>query len=192
MLSIPANELLAKQLLLTVLLAIALGCSKSPEDELVSSFQNFDELAAAVNRVDSPKVYEGLPNNYWEPEQYASERKSKPVITIQDFDFYEPAISATPESLSQLHDLLTSKSLFEPFRGGKACGGFHPDWCLTWIDGPHRYTIFLCFGCGEMRGFKDGKRIIVCDIPDKAPFESLLNPLHVNRPKRQLHQESSP
>jgi hypothetical protein len=185
-----AKELLTLPLLLAVSLAIATGCSKSPEEELVSSFQNYDELAAALDRASSAKVYEGLPHNYWEPEQYASERKSKPTIIIEDFAFYEPPISATPASLTQLHDLLTSKSSFKPFRGPKACGGFHPDWCVTWIDDPHSYTIFLCFGCGDMEAFKDGKRIVFCEMADKSQFESLLKPLHVNRPKWQLRKAS--
>jgi hypothetical protein len=184
----PAKKLLAIQIPLAVSLAITVGCSKSPQEQAVSSFQNFEELAAALRRASSPKVYEGLPHNYWEPDQYASERKSKPTITIEDFDFYEPPISATPESLNQLRDLLNSKSSFEPFHGVKACGGFHPDWCLTWTDSPHTYTIFLCFGCGEMKGFKDGKRLILCDLADKSQFESLMKPLHVNRPKRLLRK----
>ena len=170
------------------------GCSGhstnnlSSDSEIAESFKKFDDFAALVARSNSTKVYEGLPHNYWEPEQYESERKSKPTITIQDFDFYETPISTTPASLKQFQDLLTAKSSFEPFHGGKACGGFHPDWCATWTDGHDSYTIFLCFGCGEMKAFKDGKRIILCDMADKSQFESLLNPLHVNRPKRQVRK----
>jgi hypothetical protein len=167
------------------------GCGKSPNQNgspsvraLAESFNNFDDFSALVARSNSTTIYEGLPNNYWERELYDRELKTKQTVKIEGNDFYAGPISASSALVDELRSLAGSKSSFEPFQGPKACGGFHPDWCLVWSDGSETYTVFLCFGCDEMVAYKDGERSIYCDIREESRFESLLNPLHVNRPKQ--------
>jgi hypothetical protein len=151
--------------------------------ENAKSFQQFGAFAAALHHGRLDKVYEGLPHDIFERELFESEKRNKETIKTDGYDFYARPITVSPELTTQLRHLLTSKTSFVPFQGYKACGGFHPDWGLVWGEGSDSWTVLLCFGCSEMIVIKNGEQEIYCDIWDLAPFESLLNPLHTNRPK---------
>jgi hypothetical protein len=56
--------------------------------------------------------------------------------------------------------------------GEKACGGYHPDYCLTGKDGMATYDLMICFGCAEMKLYGPGNYLIV-DLNDGA-FKTLL------------------
>ena len=147
------------------------------------TFKKFDDFAASIQHAQLTKVYEGLPHDVMEREAFESERKKKETTKVEGSYYYLSPISASPALTEQLRKLLTSRTSFVPFQGYKACGGFHPDWCLVWSEGSDTWAVLLCFGCGEMIVRKNGEREIYCDIWDRSVLESLLNPLHVNRPK---------
>jgi len=68
--------------------------------------------------------------------------------------------------------------------GVKACGEFHPDYCLSWTVNARRYNALICFGCHEIILETEGKAFRY-DLDEKAyeALEKSLTPYRVKRPK---------
>ncbi|MEQ2008130.1 MAG: hypothetical protein ABMA26_15135 [Limisphaerales bacterium] len=153
--------------------------------ELVDSFARFPELRTAIGRSETLKLYEGLPHQRWESESLKRELAGKPVVTLAGYPFYKEPLEMNPADASRLKSICRSWWSFVPFRGYKACGGYHPDWCLAWSDGRQTYLVQLCFGCHEMKAFLDGKELHG-DIRHGAysELETMLARYRKNRPER--------
>lgn len=153
--------------------------------ELVDSFARFPELRAAIGGSETLKLYEGLPHQTWEPEGLKKELAGKPVVTLGGYPFYEEPLEASPADAKRLRSISRSWWSFVPFRGFKACGGYHPDWCMAWSDGQNTYLVQICFGCHEMKAFLDGKQLHGDIRPGAfSELETTLAHYQKNRPKR--------
>lgn len=153
--------------------------------ELVDSFAHFPQLRAAIGRSETLKLYEGLPHQRWEPDALKRELAEKPVVTLGGYPFYQVPLVVSPADAKRLRSISRSWWSFVPFRGFKACGGYHPDWCLAWSEGQNTYLVQICFGCHEMKAFLDGKELHG-DIRHGAysELEAMLARYQKDRPKR--------
>ncbi len=70
---------------------------------------------------------------------------------IQGFPFYEQPLSIAATDVEELRRLSAAADSFAPYGGPKDCGGYHPDYCLSWKDGANTYELLICFNCQEMK-----------------------------------------
>jgi len=135
---------------------------------------------------DAPlTLYEGLPHQSWEPELLKNELAAKKTITIHGFPFYEHPLSVAAADADELRRLSTAADSFSSYGGPKACGSYHPDYCLSWKDGSTVYELLICFGCHEMK-FYSPSQDVLADVQKDAfyRFEAILKKYRDQRPKR--------
>jgi hypothetical protein len=142
--------------------------------------------AAELRRSPQFAVYEGLPHQLFEEESLAKERSTKNHREVLGFPLYEPALTITPQDQATLIRLATTPSSFGSCRGGKLCGGFHPDYFLEWKTGSETYYMLLCFGCSDMILHHE-KHGFMGEIGEEAKkeFSEVLQKYQIQRPKRE-------
>jgi GNAT superfamily N-acetyltransferase len=102
-------------------------------------------------------IHEGLPHPLFEKSLFERELQRPDATTIAGFPFYSP-----PEVLAEpsvLQALLADPAAIHPFTGEKLCGGFHPDYTLSWQRGPSTFHALICFNCGEVMFVSDAKKL---------------------------------
>ncbi len=136
-----------------------------------------------VSAAKSLVIYEGLPHQTWDRELLASEIKRKDTTEIWDFPFYTPSVDAT--NGDDLRKLLSNPASLREYQGPKSCGGYHPDFCISWQAGKVKYYALICFGCHEIVLY-DGKTSLIYDLETAAykEFQQLLAQYGTKRPER--------
>jgi hypothetical protein len=115
---------------------------------------------------------EGLPHPGKETAAFRTESARRDTYRLADFTFYKPAIKPGPNVTSKLKDLLASPSGLSEWKE-KRCGGFNPDWAVSWSTGFRKKDhALICFGC----------RQVIYLTPD-AQLRYDLNPKSFNRLK---------
>jgi hypothetical protein len=174
-----AAQRMTRCLLLFVLSASMIlfgaGCGKRSHFPLVTK---------GVSQSSSLTLYEGLPHQGWEADLLKKELATKRTVTIRGFPFYERPLSVAAADVEELRRLCAAADSFSTYAGPKACGGYHPDYCLSWKDGATTYELLICFGCHEMKFF-DPKHEELVDIRKDAfeRFEAILKKYRDQRPK---------
>lgn len=95
-------------------------------------------------------IHEGLPHQSFEPAALAAERAREDVAEIAGYPFYSPAVEADEDEKSSLKRLLSSKKSISSFSGEKPCGGFHPDFAVSWTTSTESFAALICYGCDEI------------------------------------------
>lgn len=151
---------------------------------VVAGCNRFTPVTKDLAPTASLTLYEGLPHQSWEAELLEKELEAKKTITVQGFPFYERPLVVTAADVAELRGLSAAPDTFSPYRGPKMCGGFHPDYCLSWQDGETKYELLICFGCHEMKFFAPNHEAIA-DIQAEAlaRFEAVLKKYRDQRPK---------
>jgi hypothetical protein len=108
----------------------------------------FVPLAEGMARAKSLVVYAGLPHPTKERDRFQQALASSKTIRIDKFAFHQKPLALAAEDVEPLRRLSTAATSYGPYRVGKMCGGFHPDYCLVWKDGDTVYQLLLGFGCG--------------------------------------------
>ena len=146
----------------------------------------FTPISEGIRRASSLTLYEGLPHQMWEADQFKKELATKKTIRIHDFPFYERPLVLAADEIEPLRRLSAAGSSYTTYGGPKLCGGYHPDYCLTWKDGEATYQLLICFGCHEMKLYGPKSELIV-DIGDDAfkAFAAALKKHRDQRPKRE-------
>lgn len=110
-------------------------------------------------------VSEGLPHQMWERSLLEREIKRTDTAKIWKYPFYTPSVLATnPDDLKRL---LSSPDSIKVYEGPKLCGGYHPDYCVSWQAEKKTYHALICFGCDEVVFF-DGTSSLIYDLSDDA------------------------
>ena len=81
---------------------------------------------------------------------------NKEVIRIHDYPFYKRPLEIAAADVEALRLLSGEQSNLIHSRGRKMCGGYHPDYCLTWKKGETTFHMLLCLGCSEAKIFGAG------------------------------------
>ena len=120
-------------------------------DLTASDLAEFRPVSAGVTRASSLTLYEGLPHPVWESDQLERELATKQTVQLHNYPFYERTLAVSAADREELRQLSAAAETYFTFRGEKSCGGYHPDYCLTWTDGKYSYDLLVCFGCNEMK-----------------------------------------
>jgi hypothetical protein len=111
----------------------------------------FRPISHRIARASSLTLYEGLPNPVWETDLYQRELETKKCVKLHDYPFFERTLDVSQSDREELRRLCVTPETYFTFIGEKSCGGFHPDYCLRWIDGETAYELLICFTCEEMK-----------------------------------------
>ena len=136
-----------------------------------------DPLRATLNASTICDVYEGLPHQLFEKKSLEREVKRDDVFWIYDFPFYTRKSDAIPKIL----DFFGNQENFEPWVMEKRCGGFHPDFAVTWNHDGSEASVLVCFGCHEVLYVHKGAVFRYDWKRDVDPTE-LFNNYSYNRP----------
>jgi hypothetical protein len=153
---------------------------KFGEPASLSASRPFTQSASSAKELF---VHEGLPHQTWDRALLAAEKQRPDVIELAGFPFYTPATRALKGG--ELQQLIGNMETLTPFRGEKLCGGFHPDYCLSWTCEKATFYALVCFGCHEIILF-DGKTKLRYDINNAAypKLTAALAPYASKRPRR--------
>ena len=108
-------------------------------------------------------VHEGLPPAG--SEVYARESRRSDVQILEGHAFYTPG--AIAKRRQELAKLLADPSSYHRLSGAKECGGFHPDFAVSWLVDRQKVTLQVCYGCYEVI-FTDGKTSLRYDLNHEA------------------------
>src|SRR3954471_25095391 len=89
-------------------------------------FTNSIKVASGV------RLFEGLPHQTWERDILTSELKTKKTVNLHGYPFYDATLPLRREDAEVLRGILADPGSYHPFRGEKLCGGFHPDYSVSW------------------------------------------------------------
>ncbi len=144
----------------------------------------FTPITKDIGRGSSLTLYEGLPHQSWDAELLKKELATKKTVTIHGYPFYERPLSVSPTDVEKLRGLSAAAASFSPYGGPKACGAYHPDYCLSWKEGEAVYDLLICFSCHEMK-FYGPKHESLADIRKDAfdQFQVILKRYQDQRPK---------
>jgi hypothetical protein len=168
---------------IALLVICVVACDRDAGREAAGTFKWYKPFAAQVQRANTVILYEGLPHQAWQPEAHTNELATKKTVVLGEDPFYAEPLRLSPSDVEKLRRLYCDPSSFRPFGGMKACGGYHPDYCIEWHADTKKLFVQICFGCHEMKTFSDGK-ILYCDISPGAfeTFETILKSYRKNRP----------
>ena len=114
-------------------------------------------VRGSLVEVEAVYVYEGLPHQSFEGDLMIKENKRDDVEVRGGYPFYNPRVEAPPEVKKVLVELLSDSGSFRSFTGSKKCGGFHPDYAVSWNSDGIENLMLVCFGCGEVKIFAGEK-----------------------------------
>ncbi len=142
-------------------------------------------IADGIGRASTFTLHEGLPHPMWEAEAHKKELATKEIVRFHGSSFYQRPLAVAAVEVEELRRLVSAPDSYRPYSGEKRCGGFHPDYALTWQDGTDAYRLLICFGCHEMKLY--GPKVgLTLDIRGDAfrAFESTLKKHRQQRPER--------
>lgn len=157
-------------------------------------FKQHRPTADKIKQATQVRLYEGLPHQVNERKLWEQEMKTGKSMTLHDFPFYQEMLPLKSDDATRLTALFGDEKAIQPYQGveklpdgrlvvaGRACGGFHPDYCIEWIAQGATYQLLVCFGCGEARCYGP-KRVLWFDF-DRPAFDSVLGKYRKNRPER--------
>lgn len=169
---------------------LAIGCSSDrlhPSDSL----DELPTLLGHFRQAERLELFEGLPHQHMEKDQYERERARTQTIELDGYSFYATPISLDEKTTATLRRLVTSSANYQAYPGdvAKACGGFHPDWLLAATVGSDVYRLHICFGCHDFRIYANDDMLLWCEIADVDQLAAVLKPLRNSRPAGPLTVE---
>jgi hypothetical protein len=169
-----------------VLPFIVFGCASRPPDRFTGShsFAELASLLATIKAAAELNIYEGLPHQSMEDDFFQKELARTESIERAGSRYYAEPVAVDDATSDKLRELASSAESFteRPVGVEKACGGYHPDWRLEWKHGNRTVAMELCFGCNDMKLYRDDELLSATEIHDPQSLETLLNPLRTNRP----------
>ncbi len=150
-------KLLAEmQIAITALVTISVGLMACSDRNVGASSGVRDSLL----RTKELLIHEGLPHQAFEPGALGTERLREDVEDIAGYPFYLPAVEVGEDEKNSLKLLLSSKKSISSFSGEKPCGGFHPDFAVSWTTAMNEsFAALICFGCDEILFVSPSTRI---------------------------------
>ena len=107
-------------------------------------------LVAALEHAEAWEIYEGLPSAGEGRDLLENEKRTKPVLLLDDNWFYLRTQSVTAADQRKLRSLYAADT-FKPWGGVKFCGGFHGDFAVSFQSGETIHVVIFCLGCHEAR-----------------------------------------
>ena len=147
---------------------------------------DFSRLTSAIAAIQPGEVilYEGLPSQFWEPQQRETELRQSQTIELHGYPFYEELLPLQKSDAEQLTALFTAPGSFQTYSANKKCSEFHVDYGLEWNSAEGKTAAFVSLECGEVEIFGP-KGSLRCDFSDAAAqtIKQLLKHHSNNRPE---------
>jgi hypothetical protein len=90
------------------------------------AIQNLAALATAA-RALSLTLYEGLPHQAFDTEQYQNELATEKTVVLHVYPFYGRALAVSESDREELRRLSASAEAYCSLSDGKPRGGYRPD-----------------------------------------------------------------
>ena len=145
----------ALTLILVTLTSLIVSCSDGNDDHAKPN--STAKLRGSITQANRIFVYEGLPRRMSDPALLKAEKERKDIVKIADYPFYTPQVEILGLPAAELKNFITDSKNFRPFSVEKECGGFHPDYAVTWSLSEKNYSILVCYGCGEVKIVDENK-----------------------------------
>lgn len=138
---------------------------------------DFSRLPRVLPPVDATLavIHRGLPHQYWEKRDLWRDLFTTSHRSIGGYRFYTTPPVVSEPLRSRIASAVRSSTLYQPYGGAKACGGYHPDYCFEWHTSQGTFYALLCTGCHEMILIGDGTELH-CDL-ERATGDSLVRML---------------
>ena len=173
-----------KRIIITFLSLIAPSYFLTATTAQKVKVENTASIRKSLATAKSVHIYEGLPHQMVEAEQLQQELKRADITKIGDFPFYTPKVTASPTMSAELKKVLASAEHFFEFSGEKRCGGFHPDYAITWSKDQEEHAVLICYGCHEALFITDQQTYRYDLHPDAlSKLKSSLASFHSKRPE---------
>jgi hypothetical protein len=172
---------------------ILIGCSRpSPillDDEPPAPIETgFDRLSLAIAGIENATeviLYEGLPDNFWQPAVRERELRNRKTIKLHGYPFYEETLPLQGTDSRQLTTWFSTVGSYSRYQGVKPGGGYHPDYCIEWKtpDGISRGLISL--ESSEVKIY--GRCELHCDLSAETSgrLKQVLSQYQRNRPNKE-------
>ncbi|MES2595268.1 MAG: hypothetical protein V4662_08030 [Verrucomicrobiota bacterium] len=124
-------------------------------------------------------IYRGLPHQMWAKNKLWHDLFTTSNHLSGGYRFYNTSVPASDVLRSSITAAIRSVLLYQPYRGPKRCGGYHPDFCFEWRSARGIFYALPCLGCHEIILIGDGTEVH-CDlqnVPGNA-LETLVNQLN--------------
>lgn len=166
---------------LFVLAIIVSWLTRPPRQPPCERFQN------SVVKADTMRILEGLPHQNTNREAFERELKTKPNLKLGGYHFYEATRNLSPDDMKRVAEILHKSSTYWT-HGDKYCGGFHPDFAVSWTVDKLEYHALICFGCREIKMIGPGEEPYFDMSPaSREELKKILRTYHKDIPKSTLN-----
>lgn len=166
--------------ILSIVLASATGLLAHPHEDLPVEASH--EAREALAKTKSFRLAEGLPHPAKESDLFSLEAERRDTRLITGFFFYKDERKTDPATTEQLRLIVSDSANLTEWEE-KRCGGFHPDWALSWRRGLFRDHALICFSCHDIIYISGDYQLRYSLTPQAARrLKTILTPFHRNRP----------
>jgi hypothetical protein len=176
---------------LILIAALCAGCAQGPNaavqveqpKPISTDFKRLPLVLNGIRQFEVVVLYEGLPSEFWEPQIREQEASRTTTTRLHGYTFYDDRLALSDSDVGQFAALFSAERSFMRYRGSKACGDYHPDYCLEWKTGDATTRALVCLECGEVKIFSPQSELH-CDLsPDsRERLAQLLSRYRKNRP----------
>jgi hypothetical protein len=128
---------------------------------------HFRPMARVLQQASSFALHEGRPREEFNEGKLIDTIRARQPIQVDERPLRPQPFTVSREDQEALRAIVAASGSYAAFAGGKLCGGFHPDYLLTWNASGTTCHLLLCLGCGEMLLY-DGKDAILVSIRFEA------------------------
>ena len=167
------------------------GSEVAPGDKGMGFEPGTNLLAYALATAPQIEIYEGLPR-----EMVLNGRPKNTVGCQQITDQW---VYSLPQEFRFKHvqklQRLVGERLFQPWREGKLCAGFHADYVIAVPSAKDTIYVLFCFGCHEARIVREGSAFASDIRTADFRLTTDLNPKNFEELRSLLtgyHQETPP
>lgn len=137
-------------------------------------------LRASLKASTAIQILKGLAHPKREADVFQRESKRQGIVHIAGHLFYPEKITPSEEDARHLARHLAHDQHINQFMDEKKCGGFHPDYVVSWKQEQRNLHALICFGCGEIL-YVDGEQQYRYDLNDKQSTKKMLNAFQLKR-----------
>ncbi|MEP4078042.1 hypothetical protein [Haloferula sp.] len=167
--------------ILSIFFVTTLTLLAHPHEDL--PVEHSEEARKALAKAKTFTLYEGLPHPAKETEIFTTEADRKDTKQITGFFFYKPGLKVDPATTEKLRQVIADSDSLTEWEE-KRCGGFHPDWSLTWRRGWSKDHALICFSCEDIIYISGDYQLRYTLTPAaNKKLKALLNPFQSKRPK---------
>lgn len=133
-------------------------------------------ILPVIGDATTVELYEGLKRTGM--NAFVMAEPDEDTFKVLSHTFYKPKLTLTALDTTTLQGICSDYRSFAGYRGGKFCGGFHPNVLIRFSGPDGQIDMLLCFGCSEALIKTDEKNVMLeIESPAYKKFRELILPL---------------